>query len=293
MQTRALGNTGLNVSPLGFGAMHLNDQRVSEADAGRLLNQVLDLGVNLIDTARGYGLSEERIGRHLAQRRHEFVLSTKVGYGMAGVPDWTYACIVAGVEAALTRMRCDFLDIVHLHSCPLPVLQQGEVISALEDCARAGKLRVVAYSGDNAELDWSMACGRFGVVQTSINLCDQQSIPQRLQQLQGKGIGVIAKRPLAGAVWHSGQRPETYCESHYWDRWKTMDIKPQGLSWNELALRFCAYLPGVSSCIVGTGKIGHFKQNLGFLTLGPLDIDLQQQVLESFARHDDHWAGLI
>ena len=293
MQTRALGNTGLNVSPLGFGAMHLNDQRVSEADAGRLLNQVLDLGVNLIDTARGYGLSEERIGRHLAQRRHEFVLSTKVGYGIEGVPDWTYACIVAGVEAALTRMRCDFLDIVHLHSCPLPVLQQGEVISALEDCARAGKLRVVAYSGDNAELDWSMACGRFGVVQTSINLCDQQSIPQRLQQLQGKGIGVIAKRPLAGAVWHSGQRPETYCESHYWDRWKTMDIKAQGLSWNELALRFCAYLPGVSSCIVGTGKIGHFKQNLGFLTLGPLDIDLQQQVLESFARHDDHWAGLI
>ncbi len=141
MQTRALGNTGLNVTPLGFGAMHLNDQRVSEADAGRLLNQVLDLGVNLIDTARGYGLSEERIGRHLAKRRHEFVLSTKVGYGMAGVPDWTYACIVAGVEAAMTRMRCDFLDIVHLHSCPLPILQQGEVISALEDCKRGGKLR--------------------------------------------------------------------------------------------------------------------------------------------------------
>ena len=62
METRPLGQTGLKVTALGFGAMHLNDQRVSEADAGRLLNQVLDLGVNLIDTARGYGLSEERIG---------------------------------------------------------------------------------------------------------------------------------------------------------------------------------------------------------------------------------------
>ena len=56
METRPLGQTGLKVTALGFGAMHLNDQRVSEADAGRLLNQVLDLGVNLIDTARGYGL---------------------------------------------------------------------------------------------------------------------------------------------------------------------------------------------------------------------------------------------
>jgi len=293
MQARALGNTGLNVTPMGFGAMHLNDQRVSEAEAGRLLNQVLDLGVNLIDTARGYGLSEERIGRHLAHRRHEYVLSTKVGYGIAGVPDWTYACIVAGVEAALARMRCDYLDIAHLHSCPLPVLEQGEVITALEDCARAGKLRVVAYSGDNAELDWSIACGRFGAVQTSINICNQQSIPARLSQLKGNGIGVIAKRPLAGAVWNSNQRPDSYCEAHYWDRWKTMDLDPQGLSWNDLALRFCAYLPGVTSCIVGTGKIDHFKSNTITLAQGPLDAALQLSIQETFVRHDDGWVGLI
>ena len=89
MQTRPFGQTGLNVTPLGFGAMHLNDERVSEAQAGRLLNQVLDLGVNLIDTARGYGLSEERIGRHLAQRRQDCLLSTKLGYGEEGVAERT------------------------------------------------------------------------------------------------------------------------------------------------------------------------------------------------------------
>ena len=153
MRTRAFGATGLSVTPLGFGAMHLNDGRISEAEAGRLLNEVLDAGVNLIDTARGYGLSEERIGRHLSHRRQDFLLSTKVGYGIPGVPDWTYDCIMAGVEAALVRMRCERLDIVHLHSCPLQVLEEGQVIMALEDCARAGKLRVIAYSGDNAELE--------------------------------------------------------------------------------------------------------------------------------------------
>ena len=208
MQTRAFGHSGLNVTPLGFGAMHLNDERISEADAARLLNEVLDLGVNLIDTARGYGLSEERIGRHLAHRRQDFVLSTKVGYGIPGISDWSYACITAGVDAALERMRCDYLDIVHLHSCPLPVLEQGEVITALEDCARAGKLRVIAYSGDNVELDWAIQSRRFGAVQTSINICDQQSIPLRLDRLQAAGMGVIAKRPLAGSVGHSSARPE-------------------------------------------------------------------------------------
>ncbi len=55
MKKRAFGLTGLWVTVLGFGAMHLNDERTSEDDAGRLLNEVLDAGINLIDTARGYG----------------------------------------------------------------------------------------------------------------------------------------------------------------------------------------------------------------------------------------------
>ena len=293
MKKRAFGNTGLQVSALGFGAMHLNDDRVSEADAGRLLNEVLDLGVNLIDTARGYGLSEERIGRHIAHRRNDYVLSTKVGYGIPGFQDWTYDCIAAGVEAALRRMQTDVLDIVHLHSCPLHVLQQGDVIRGLEDCQRAGKLRVVAYSGDNAELDWSIASGRFGSVQTSISICDQQSIAARLPLMREKGVGVIAKRPIAGAVWKQTSRPDAHAEGIYWDRRKTMDIDPKGMDWTELALRFSAHLPGVASCIVGTGKLENFRSNLHIVDQGPLDVGLQAHVLEAFRQYGQHWDGLI
>lgn len=295
MQTRALGHTGLHVTPLGFGAMHLNDERVSEQDAGRLLNQVLDLGVNLIDTARGYGLSEERIGRHLAHRRQEFVLSTKVGYGIDGVPDWTYACIIDGVDAALKRMRCEVLDIVHLHSCPLRTLEQGEVITALEDCERAGKLRVVAYSGDNAELDWAIQSRHFGSVQTSISVCDQVNLTQRLPALAHAGMGVIAKRPLAGAVWRMPTRPEAHAEGVYWDRWQAMGLEqavPQAV-WNELALRFTAHLPGVSSSIVGTAKLAHFEQNLATVAKGPLPADQHALMRAAFVRHDRAWVGLI
>jgi aryl-alcohol dehydrogenase-like predicted oxidoreductase len=76
MDHRPFGRTGLTFPCLGFGAGHVGDPALAEAEVGRLLHGVLDLGVTLIDTARSYGLSEERIGRHLAGRRNEFVLST-------------------------------------------------------------------------------------------------------------------------------------------------------------------------------------------------------------------------
>lgn len=293
MKKRALGETDLWVSVLGFGAMHLNDERTSEDDAGRLMNLVLDAGINLIDTARGYGLSEERIGRHVAHRRSEYVLSTKVGYGIPNFADWTYDCIVAGVEAACQRMRTDVIDIVHLHSCPLQILEKGEVVRALEDCKSSGKLRVAAYAGDNAELRWAIESGRFGSVQTSVNVCDQFNLRQHLPQAQSRGLGVIAKRPLAGAVWRFGDRPGDHAEGQYWDRFHTMGMDPQGLDWGELALRFSAFAPGVTSAIVGTNKPENFQRNLDIVNRGPLDAATQALITQTFAACDSGWSSII
>src|SRR5512140_3150384 len=175
--TRAFGRTGLEVPVLGFGAMQVGDPTLAEEAVARLLHHVLDRGLTLIDTARSYGLAEERIGRHLARRRDEFVLSTKVGYGVAGVPDWTYECIVRGVDAARDRLRTDVIDIVHLHSCSLETLRDGSVTRALNDCRDAGKIRVAAYSGDDAALRHAIASGHFGSVQASVSVCDQQALP--------------------------------------------------------------------------------------------------------------------
>ena len=293
METRPFGTTGIAVTPLGFGAMHLNDGRKSEAEAGALLNAVLDLGVNLVDTARGYGLSEERIGRHLAHRRGEFVLSTKVGYGIPGFEDWTYACIIAGVDAALERMKCAHLDIVHLHSCPLPVLERGDVIEALEACARAGKVRVVAYAGDNAELDFALRSGRFGSVQTSVSVCDQGNLQDRLSALEAKGLGVIAKRPLAGSVWSRAARPDDHAEGAYWDRWQAMGLKDLGLPPGEAALRFSAFCPGVAAAIAGTGNLEHFKRNLAIVEKGPLPPGVHDLIRGAFQERGRDWEGLI
>src|SRR4051794_27844993 len=111
MAPRDFGTTGLRVSPLGFGAGQIGDDAWSEDDVGRLLNEVVDHGVTLVDTARSYGRSEERIGRHLAHRRRDFVLSTKGGYGVEGAADWSYDAVARGIDESLGRMRTDVIDV--------------------------------------------------------------------------------------------------------------------------------------------------------------------------------------
>ena len=287
-----LGHTGLRVSALGFGAMHINDARTTELEAGALLNHVLDQGINLVDTARGYGLSEARIGRHIAHRRQEFVLSTKVGYGVEGVPDWTYDCIVQGVERALKLMKTDWLDIVHLHSCPLHTLQQGDVTRALNDCRAAGKLRVAAYSGDNAEIDFAIESGAFGSLQTSVSLCDQAHLQHRAARADHAGIGVIAKRPLAGAVWRFAERPADFAEGQYWDRFQAMGLPGQE-DWADTALRFAAFHTGAASAIVGTAKPQNLRRNLGAIARGPLPPALATAIRDAFSHRGSDWPGLI
>lgn len=290
---RAFGKQGFSVSALGLGTGPIGDPSLDEVHAGALLNRALDLGITLIDTARSYGLSEERIGRHLAHRRHQFVLSTKVGYGIPGHKDWSYGCILAGIDAALKRMRTDHLDIVHLHSCPLATLQRGDVIRALHKARDQGKLRVAAYSGENDELHWAIESGHFGGVECSVNLFDQRCLEHDLPMAQKRGIGVIAKRPLANAPWRFAERPVgDYCEE-YWLRWKTMGIEANNMDLEELALRFAVYAPAVSAAIVGTTSLDHLLQDKKLADRGALPAGQLDLLRKRFRQHDVNWSGQI
>ena len=115
LPVRPFGRSGLSVSVLGLGAGQIGAAELADRDVEALLRATVELGVTLIDTARSYGLSEERIGRFLAPVRDHVVLSTKVGYGVDGVPDWTGECVRLGVDRALTLLATDRIDIVHLH----------------------------------------------------------------------------------------------------------------------------------------------------------------------------------
>ena len=203
---------------------------------------------------------------------------------------WT---TVSGVDSALQRLQTDYLDIVHLHSCSLAVLQQGDAIRALQDAQQAGKIRVIAYSGENDELAWAVNSGLFGSVEHSLSLCDQRVIQQTLPQASAAGLGVIAKRPVANAPWRFAACPVGDYAEEYWWRWDTMrqrdpDLLPPGLEWQELALRFSAYTPGVSSIIVGTANPAHLHHNVSLLN-GPLPDDEYRRLREAFHRQDPGW----
>ncbi|MCK6606009.1 MAG: aldo/keto reductase [Ignavibacteriaceae bacterium] len=292
LDIRDFGMTGLKVTALGFGAGMTGTDSLTDKEAKYLLNSVLDNGINLIDTARSYGLSEERIGKHLSKRRSEFVLSTKVGYDVEGYEDWTYDCIIAGVDKALKILKTDYIDIVHLHSCNLDKLQEGAVTEALIRTVQEGKVRVPAYSGDNDALNYAVYSGRFGGMQASINITDQKAINDILYPAKKNYMGVIAKRPSANSVWKYNEAPVGDYIEQYFYRLKQMDTD-FGMPVHEAALRFAAYTYGVDSVIVGTTNIEHLKQNIAIVGKGKLPDDLYQQIRNKFNEHGSDWYSLV
>lgn len=289
--TRPYGSSGLQLSALGLGAGQLGDARLSEDDAAHLLAASVDAGITLIDTAPSYGLSEQRIGRHLSARRREVVISTKLGYGVDGITDWTGPCIIAGVDQALRILRTDYLDIAHLHSCPWTVLAQGEVVDALERAKQSGKVRAIAYSGENEDLDYAVGMDRFDGFMASLNLFDQRVIDRVLPRITDKGF--IAKRPSANHPWRFDAQPVgDYCEP-YWQRWQAMGLGSDGMDWGELAIRFALSIPGVSSAIVGTARTAHLLQNRDWALAGLLDPETVARWRKRFADADQGWSGQI
>jgi aryl-alcohol dehydrogenase-like predicted oxidoreductase len=293
MEQRPFGTTGLDVSALGLGTGHLGDPRLSEEHVGTVLNRALDLGVTLVDTAPSYGLAEERIGRHLAHRRGDFVLSTKCGYGVPGVPDWTGRCVVEGVERALRRLRTDHLDILHLHSCPRETLERPELFAAMEQVVSQGKVRVAAYSGENGALEFALGHPLVRGIQLSVNVCDQRSLDGAVRQAGGRGVGVIAKRPLANAPWRFAEEPVGHYGHTYWRRLRAMELDPGVFDWDEWALRFSAHAEGVCACIAGTSSLEHLERNVRLVERGPLPASMVEWIRARFRQSDQDWVGQI
>jgi len=293
MEYRALGNTGLVVSVLGFGAGHIGSPEMEDKTAGRLINEVIDMGINLIDTARSYGESERRIGNCLLHRRQEIIISTKLGYTFHDKPDWSFDATMGTVEDALKQLKTDYLDIVHLHSCDQWFLELGEATAALEKAKEQGKLRVIAYSGENEALSYAIDSGRFGSIQCSVNIFDQYALGEQIPKAIHMGMGIIAKRPLGNAVWNCPERPEGHGHAAYWDRFQKMQVHLRPEDWNECAVRYSAYTPGVASIIAGTTSTEHLKKNLEIIGKGPLDKDATALIREAFRISATNWTGII
>jgi aryl-alcohol dehydrogenase-like predicted oxidoreductase len=167
----------MRVSVLGFGGAEIGFEHAAPDVVARLLDDALDAGLNVIDTAECYLDSEEKIGQAVARRRRDFYLFTKCGHPEGpGRDDWRPESLLASIERSLQRLRTDRLDLVQLHSCSEDELRRGDVIAALQRAREKGHTRYIGYSGDGAAARYAVECGAFDTLQTSVSIADQEAI---------------------------------------------------------------------------------------------------------------------
>ena len=243
---RPLGRTGMAVSPIGFGAFKIGrNQKIKYAEAyelpdedqsARLLRAVVDMGINYIDTAPAYGLSEERVGRALAARRADIIVSTKVGETFENgesIYDFSGTAVRRSIRRSLARLQTDALDLVYIH-CPtqdVEVLEATDVVPTLRELKDKGTIRAIGFSGktvSGARLSLAWA----DVVMVEYHLDDRSHEPV-IEEAAARGIGVVVKKGLA-----SGRLPA------------------------DEAIRFVLANPHVSSLVVGGLNAEHIRSNL-------------------------------
>lgn len=299
LATRTLGRTGVEVTTLGFGAMELRGaprgREISDADVGKLLNTVLDSGITFVDTSIDYGASEERIGKHISNRRSEYFLASKCGCLVGWEPSATEdrggphvydrANITAGVEQSLRRLNTDHLDLLQVHMTPSKqVLEENDTIQVMKDLQKEGKIRFLGMSGTLPNITDHIAMGVFDTFQIPYS-CSQREHEDAISQASAAGAGIIIRGGAArGAPSTDNERAHTRnpeLKSVY--EQAGLDDLLNGDTSMEFVMRFTATHPGMTTNIVGTMNPDHLKANIASMAKGPLPADIYEEAKRRLA----------
>jgi aryl-alcohol dehydrogenase-like predicted oxidoreductase len=293
---RPLGKTGTDVTILGYGAMELRGKprgpAIDDEDAGRLLNAVLDGGINLIDTSIDYGRSEELIGQYVGHRRDEYFLASKCGCLLGDPPpdatppfphDFRPENIRAGIEQSLRRLGTDHLDLLQVHTSPSrQQLEADTTIETMQALRDEGKVRFLGMSGTLPNLPDHISMGVFEVFQIPYSAV-QREHEELISQAAATGAGTLIRggaargAPADDKQWKQG--PIGLSEGEGQRRWEASGIDDLlgDMSRVEFVLRFTLSHPDLSSTIVGTSNLDHLRSNLAIAEKGPLPADLYEQ----------------
>jgi predicted aldo/keto reductase-like oxidoreductase len=197
METTRLGKTGLMISRVGMGGIPL--QRPPEEQAIRIVHRALELGINLIDTAAGYGESEERIGKALMRRRDQAIIATK-----SGRPSKAEAA--AELERSLKRLQTDVIDIWQLHNISsaeryAQVTGPGGSLEAAREALQAGKIRHIGISSHNLDIAIeAVKSGLFETIQFPFNYVTREPADELIPLAKEHDVGFIGMKPFAGGM---------------------------------------------------------------------------------------------
>jgi aryl-alcohol dehydrogenase-like predicted oxidoreductase len=290
MEYRFLGNTGVLVSKLCFGAMSFGSD-ADEATSEALFNRCREAGINFFDCANTYagGRSEEILGRLIAPCRDEVVITSKVYFPVGKDVNASGASrrhIMLSVEASLKRLQTDRLDVYFIHhfdrSLPLE-----ETLRALDDLVRQGK---ILYPGASNFAAWQImkALGisdkrgwaPFACLQPMYNLVKRQAEVEILPMAEAEHLGVISYSPLGGGLlsgkYSAEQRPEQgrlsqnkMYQARYNDDWMydtagrfTQFARENGYDPAGLAVAWVAGHPGITAPIIGARNVQQLEGSL-------------------------------
>jgi aryl-alcohol dehydrogenase-like predicted oxidoreductase len=296
MEKVRLGKTDLEVSRLGFGGAEIGfNPNQTQSDLNLLLNSAIDSGLNLIDTAAGYLKSEKMIGEAVSSRRKEVYLISKCG-ALDGFTreDWSKKGILETVETSLRSLKTDYLDVMQLHSCSAEILRQADCIEGLLRAQEKGYTRYVGYSGDNEDAKYAIETGVFDTLQISVNIADQLPI-ENIKLAHHNGLGVIAKRPIANAVWRNAEKPTEVYHQPYWERIQKLQfsfLKKSLADATAIALRWTLSIEGIATAIVGTTKPNRWQENAEYVAEGKLSDEEFNAIRERWNEiADETWVG--
>ncbi len=285
---RKLGRTGLPVSQLGYGTMGLRGPRtwgvrvVSDAEADRFLNQVLDAGINFIDTAPDYGVAEERIGRFIGPRRSEYHLATKCGCDPLQHEDhlevrhtWTRDVILRNVETSLQRLRTDTIDVLQFHGGDAVTLRDNGLIDVVQQLRDEGTVRFLGVSSSLPHLPDLIDLNVFDTFQIPYS-CLTPEHDEWIRRAAETGAGIIIRGGVAkGGPDAEIQRPQL---NQIWESARLDELLEPGMTRAELILRFTISHPDCHTVIVGTCNDEHFRENLASVTKGPLPLEVCKEI---------------
>ena len=282
LEKRHIERMDTDVTFIGFGGLEIgrnwgmgsNTQRPNEETAKEVLNTVLNVGINLIDTASAYHKSEERIGKFVSDRRNEYVLATKCGEH-SNEPntyyDFSYKAVSDSIDNSLKLLKTDVIDLIQIHFGPDPkkVLDDGETVAAMKDAKKAGKVRFLGASIDGELATRCIMSDDFDVMQLGYNMMHQGSA-DNISLAKEKGLGVLIRGGLGNGLFtpriiDNIDNINEYEKVRMKALLQLVDNNVDTLQ--AIALNFLYNNKGISSILLGTKNPEHVKKNLELLEM--------------------------
>ena len=252
--------------------------------ADRILNAVLDHGINFIDTSYDYGLSEEYIGLCISRRRSEDFLASKCGCVLTDAGDhdetshiWTRERLLFNIEQSLRRLQTDYLDVWQLHNASVSDVESGDLLRVMEDVRASGKVRWIGASSISPHTQTFIGWKAFDTFQIPYSAL-QRTEERSITAAAAAGAGTIIRGGVAkGAVDESGSaKPEL---SALWEKAGLDALRAPDEGRTAFLLRLTLSHPDMHTTIVGTLSPEHLAENVRIAERGPLPQDVYAEAL--------------